>query len=1047
MNVRCAFSIASVLPVLLWIISFTVILSGKAQVGTNSEIQTVLTGAFHLRKPMPGSTNSGAATIPPPYSSRYWSTGDDSSRNVVHAVAQTSDGIIWVGTAAGLARFDTEHFQFVALGSSNSFTNKINALCAGKSNELWVGTAGQGLLELRGEEWIKHRTPQRSDPNILSIFRNDDESIFVGTRKGIALLKDGTLASREDDHDSVPGPEKSFTTETVRSFSRGTDGDLWLGAGDNLMRMRGGAIISASNLHEFNPTYIRSVCYRRDGSIWIGVNSGLICFRDGKFTIYAKFNGLPDNIVTVVFEDSRSNLWIGTSAGLCRFVDGRFLVETTSEGDTYDQIHCLFEDRENNLWVGSKNGLYQLRVQQFTTYTARHGLAHNNVTSVYEEEDGTIWVGTWGGGLHCLRPGSVSIFSSAKNQTIRNDLVLAIGGASDGGIWFCGDYDSGIYRVKEGEVKRIGWELGFQYIAARALFEESANRLLIGTAVESLVNFEDGKASKWVAPELLPSKNIRALLRTKKGTLWIGTDAGLAGKTGEALSTFTVTNGLLDNFVYSLYEGSDESLWIGTGRGLNRLQNGKFTSYSKEQGLLEGSVLEILEDDSDNLWLATRQGIHRINRGDLDRMDAGEITTLPVKAFGRTDGLLSPVCVAVAKPSAVRSQDGRLWFATTKGLAVTDPNLKIGRNEVSPPVVIREILADKKVQDFTFGMGDDNQALASMLIPRGSGELEFRYTALSYAAPEKNQFKYKLKGFDAGWVDAGTRRAAFYNSVPPGSYEFQVVACNNDGVWNEIGSAIKLTLQPHYWQTKSFKGLLGLTLFGLVAGMARYVTWKRVRIKMQQLEQQHAIEKERTRIARDMHDELGARLTEIRVLSDLTGRSKDRPAEVEVKSRRISAAAGELIGNLHSIVWAVNPANDSLEKLSDFICGFAQPFLEAAGIRCRFELQEQLPECRLSSEVRHHIVLAIKEALNNAVKHAEASEVKISLSVKNSKLTVSIADNGKGFQSTNTSSFGNGLQNMEKRMRNIDSSYQLLTAAGQGTTIRLEIPLKDATSH
>ena len=297
------------------------------------------------------------ALTPPSYNSRFWQIGDHPSQNVVQTLAQTSDGMLWVGTAGGLAYFDGEEFHFVSINSTNrAARQKINVLSAGHDGALWVGTGGEGLLRLRSDKSTAY--PLRElDPNILSLFRMPDDSMWLGTRKGMAVINNNALSVRSDKRDAAPGPEKDAYTETVRAIARDARGDLWVGAGDHVMQLRDGAVVGSFNLVEFNPTYIRTICCRRDGSIWVGASSGLLRFQNGKFEHLSKLNGLPDNVVTAVFEDSRSNLWIGTSGGLCRFIDGRFIYELTKDGDVYYQILCLFEVRENNQWVGAKNGL------------------------------------------------------------------------------------------------------------------------------------------------------------------------------------------------------------------------------------------------------------------------------------------------------------------------------------------------------------------------------------------------------------------------------------------------------------------------------------------------------------------------------------------------------------------------------------------------------------------------------------------------------------------------------------------------------------------
>jgi len=329
-----------------------------------------------------------------------------------------------------------------------------------------------------------------------------------------------------------------------------------------------------------------------------------------------------------------------------------------------------------------------------------------------------------------------------------------------------------------------------------------------------------------------------------------------------------------------------------------------------------------------------------------------------------------------------------------------------------------------------------------LTVPPGRGELEFHYTALSYTVPEKNRFKYKLEGFDSDWVEAGTRRTAFYNNTPPGSYTFRVIAGNNDGVWNELGENVKFTLQPHLWQRWWFRFLVAVTGLFFAASGARYVTKKRMQLRFKRLEQQHTIEKERSRIARDMHDDLGAHLTEILLLSNLTRKNKDQAAEVETYVAKISDVAQGVIDSLHAIVWAVNPKNDTLDKLILYICDHAQSFLKLSSIRCRLDMPLEQPQSPLSSEVRHNLFLVVKEALNNIAKHAQASEVWLRFEIDGPVFSLSIEDNGKGFSPAAATETGNGLQNMRKRIENVGGEFSLSSQPGKGTRIQLAMPLR-----
>jgi signal transduction histidine kinase len=325
-------------------------------------------------------------------------------------------------------------------------------------------------------------------------------------------------------------------------------------------------------------------------------------------------------------------------------------------------------------------------------------------------------------------------------------------------------------------------------------------------------------------------------------------------------------------------------------------------------------------------------------------------------------------------------------------------------------------------------------------IPPGRGELEIHYTGLSLQRPEKNRFRYQLEGVDTDWVDAENRRVAYYNHLHPGQYRFRVMGSNDDGIWNAVQASIAFVLQPVFYETSWFLGLCGLALVAGVAGSVRYVSIKRLARKLAVLEQQHAIEKERARIAKDIHDDLGASLTQITMLSDRA--EAEDAGELRTNTRKISTTAREMAQSLDEIVWAVNPQHDTLEGLVEYLSQSADEFLEDTPIRSHLKLPSELPRCPIPAEVRHQLFLAFKEALNNAVKHARASEIVITVAIDGERLLVSVADNGKGFDPSNSRNGGNGLQNMRKRLEGLGGQFDLVSRPNEGTQIRMSIPLE-----
>lgn len=412
------------------------------------------------------------------------------------------------------------------------------------------------------------------------------------------------------------------------------------------------------------------------------------------------------------------------------------------------------------------------------------------------------------------------------------------------------------------------------------------------------------------------------------------------------------------------------------------------------------------------------------------------------------DGLPTIECSGGLQPAGSKTADGRLWFPTSKGLVVVNPQ-SVRTNQTVPPVVIERLLVDERV-------AFEGTAALPLQISPGRHRFEFQYTALSFINPDRVRFKYRLSGLETGWLDAQQKRIAYYDYIPPGKYVFQVIACNNDGIWNETGAKINFRVLPYFWQTWWFRILGG----GIILAVGGCITWydtrRRMRFKLERIERQRALENERSRIAHDIHDDLGATLTRITMISEsVQGGSRD-PQETEADFKQIYDTARELTRAMDEIVWAVNPKHDTLESLTNYLQKFAQDFLDAAGIRCCIDMPFQIPSWPVTAEMRHNLFLAFKEALNNVVKHASASEVRISLVlIRPNAFKLSVEDDGCGFifetdalnrkmrgNSARYSS-GNGLDNMARRLAKIGGSCDISSSEGtKGIKIVFKVTLK-----
>ena len=991
------------------------------------------------------------------YIARSWSADDGLPHNYVFSVLQARDGYLWVGTRNGLARFDGVRFTPVDWGLMKG--SIIGGLCESRDGSLWVAVEGRGLLRWSDQGVSRHSPTNGLNSNFVrALCEARDGSIWIATRGGLTRFLDGKFHTLTQ--------EDGLASMVVEALCEDAEGNLWAGTSGGLNCLKNGAVTATLTTRDGLPgRSVTALCADRQGNLWIGTSEGLAVRVGGKILpAYNESSGLTERFIRTLYEDRQGNLWIGTYGGLYRAVadpsgaphrHGPCVPQLNAEGAAYDRVMSIVQDQEGSLWVGSRDGLSRLRVRPFTGLGKQQGLNQNSATSVCEDTGGALWVTTWRGGLNRLKDGRIFTYSATNG--LATDLLLSLCAGHDGSVWVGADHDGGLYRFKDEAFAHYDARDGLTNIAIQVICEDSQTNLWLGTP-KTLTRFAGGKFTDFTLRDGLAGEGVKAMLEDHAGDLWVGTSTGLSRRRDGKFTSYTTRDGLSHSSITCLYEDGQTNLWIGTaGGGLNRLRAGRFTAYTPRQGLFSDELLEILEDDAGCLWISCPNGVFRVEKKSLDDFDAGRAGSISCATFGKDEGMVGVQCTGAAKPAGWKGKDGRLWFTTIKGLAVTEPNIR--SNDCPPPVAIEEIVADKR-RAAPRGVGPEGAPDAHpaprmnsspVRIPPGRGELEIHYTALSHQAPDKNRFKYMLEGVDAEWVDAGVRRVAYYNKVYPGRYQFRVLACNNDGVWSESGASVVLILAPHLWQTWWFLGLAITAAVGAVGGTAAYWTKRASRRRLERLEQQHALEKERTRIARDIHDDLGSRLTHISMLSELAEADKAKPREVEMHVRKIATSARETVRSLDEIVWAVSPENDTWNSLAEYLSEYANEFFDGTNVRCRLEMPMDLPPCPLPSEVRHSLFLVIKEALNNSLKHAHPSEVRIRVSQSDSLIEITITDDGRGFEpGLAGAGSGSGLRNMRERVESLHGRFQFESAPGKGTRLTIGIRLNanpKAPSH
>jgi signal transduction histidine kinase len=419
----------------------------------------------------------------------------------------------------------------------------------------------------------------------------------------------------------------------------------------------------------------------------------------------------------------------------------------------------------------------------------------------------------------------------------------------------------------------------------------------------------------------------------------------------------------------------------------------------------------------------------------LDAIADGRTNTFDYVTFGLHAGLPSLECSDGYQPACWRGTDGRLWFTTTRGAVWVNPADLL--SSFTPPLVyIDELRVDGELTSSSAGQ---------TIIPPGHKQLDFRFTAISFDAGNLVRFRYRVLGLDPDWVDIDTLRTVQLRNVPSGSYRFQVIACNSQGAWNEVGASIAFRVLPFFYQTWWFKTLAAVIVVGGLSLAVRRAATRKYRRQLAQLEKQHAVERDRARIAKDIHDDIGAGLTQITLLTELARRE---PEQTGANLARITESARDLTRAMDEIVWAVDPQHDTLAGLMDYISAYAEDYLRVAEVRCRMDLPLDLPSTRVDAELRYNLFLAVKEVLNNVVKHAKATEVWLRLRLEARAVTLILEDNGQGIShpaagtpaGTRISS-GHGLGNLEERLSLVGGRCRIESLPGQGTRVEMTVTL------
>jgi signal transduction histidine kinase/ligand-binding sensor domain-containing protein len=1018
------------------------------------------------------------------YLTDVWTADDLLPDSSITSIAQTPNGYLWIGTYNGLVHFDGMRFVTYDPANTPALAHaRVRKLSVDNQGTLWINTLDGSMTSLRQRTFAREWSQEAGlDPDATLVSSDTNQLTF--------LLHRGSLRRRAKSNPPGIGWEDLIPTNRSVGGLCLADGagTIWYrGSDKHLLRVSGNNFEPLPENSGLVGSQINAMTIDPHGHLWVATDKGIAMWDGTQFQDATPTNSEPLGDVTFLSVGSDGHFWAGVSGRVRAAAGRRWILEAESlrniftgnmsrggaledhhggvwlfdyglglwhvgadgrvrqfgsqEGFPGERVNCLFEDHEGNWWAGMDvGGLVRIRERRFQIVDTGAQLSAKPARSVCEETNGTLWIGTLGDGLARWQDGSVT--NLAMPGGTGKGFVFCVCPDAEGRLWAsAGDED--LYLRENGVFNRVKPIVH----GVKVIFADKNNRIWVGT--KAGLYFSDPESDEdFRFYEGIGRRDVRALSEDGQGNLWAGSEDGNLFRIADnKVDTFHPADAKASQAIWSLLAEADGTVWAGTFRGgLLRFRDGKFTRFSISEGMVDNVICQILPDDAGNLWLGSHQGIFKVAKSALDAFARTGTNTITATEFGRSDGLPSLECSGGYQPAAWRSREGRLWFTTVKGAVSIQPK-EIRPNRRPPPVVIEEILVDGNNLDASdagreksASAGPPTRAILNrdrtlLEVPPGKHQIEFRYTGLSLVASDRVEFRYRLDDAEPGWVDAGRKRSVTYPLLPAGNYQFRVIACNSDGIWNEAGALLKIKILPHFYETWWFQMLAATATIGLVAFAIRNITLRRLRWKMQQLERQHAVERERSRIARDIHDDLGASLNLIAVLGDLAKKEK-----TDERIEKMSTTARQAVTSLDEIVWAVNPRNDTLAHLVDYAGQYATSYLRAAGIRCRLDVPEEMPASEVASDVRHNLFLVIKEALQNIVKHSRATEVWLRVSTGAATLRVVIEDNGHGFEKTPDDPWADGLRNMRERVAEIGGECRVESHVGTGTTITIELP-------
>jgi two-component system, sensor histidine kinase ChiS len=966
----------------------------------------------------------------------------------INALMEDSKGNIWFGTEGfGLSKYNGVNFINYTV-KDGLVSNFITALHEDRHGNIWIGTQN-GLCILTGNNFFQYTSTEGFiNDYVLSIIEDKNGKIWIGTKGGVT--KFDFLNTNNGDVSCLDyGSKAGLPFSEVNVCLEAKDGILWFGTSNGIAQMRNDRIVRLP-LNSNSPLFsITSLVQDSLGNIWIGSNNGLLKFDGTKYMDYSKFDVGKLKYISSLLEDVHGVLWIGTRFDGLRLYDGYKIKEYQEQvGLTANKINKLLRDTQGNIWCSvDGSGVIKFNNEGFEYPINKSFFDFGKVRPILKDTHGGIWFGTEDGNLYQYDKSRFYqyAFNDAKKYVYGFRSMLT---DESGNLWF-GRTDGGGLLKFNGKrfIHFAEKKTNFSYYVM-SIEKFGDKQIALGTYGNGIAliydheNISDKtKISLISENEGLTSNKIYKIFQDKKHQLWFGTSGGgLCRFDGKYFFNITEKEGLFAKSITSIEEDNQHNIWLGTiGAGVCKFDGKKFTYFTEKQGLSNNNVWSIIKDSLGQLWIGTDKGLNLIKNNKKD----GSGNDYSIYSYGSQNGLnaidfnLHSVCI---------DNDNRIWWGTGKGVATLDLkkniteslpfSLSINHIEINEQTYDFRKLSEAQKKHISFSNLVSFKNIPEKLdLSFDHNHLNFQFSAIDWIAPENIKYSYRLNGLDVNWSNASEATYADYRNLNPGSYRFEVKAMGVSQIWTE-SVFYNFVIIPAWWQTWWFKFISLIIFLGIVFVIVRLIYLSNLKEQKAELEKQLAVQIERQRISSEMHDDIGAGLSGVRLLTEFT-RSKNKTGEITNELDKIYQSISDISAKMREVIWSLNTENDSLENLIYYLQKQARIIMEHYPGQLFIAIPEKIPEIRLNGHTRRNIYLSLKEALHNIIKHSHANKIEIAI-LCNHSIQIRIADNGKGLDLRQQKTMGNGIKNIQSRMQQMGA--KLTIENEQGLVLIFDIP-------